>query len=116
MIAYGVRLNRTRLPQNLHRCLQIWLECRPDRQSDITEARKNRDLDIAVQDITSQVLQQHRHKVGRILCTLFAKGTRDIADDTNSDSAKLGIFMCFESGVEVGQECLDVGSKVGFKS
>lgn len=116
MIAYGVGFNRTRLPQDLHRRLQVRLECRPNRQSDIAEARKNRDLDITVQHVTSQVLQQHRHKVGRILCTLVAKGARDVADNTNSDSAKLGILVCFESGVEVGQECLDVGCKVGFQS
>ena len=102
MIAYGIRFNRTRLPQDLHRRLQIRLECRPNRQSDITEARKNRDLDIAVQHLTAQVLQQHRHEVGRILCTLFAKRTGNVADDANSDSAKLGILVCFESGVEVG--------------
>jgi len=56
MIAYGVRFNRTRLPQDLHRRLQVRLKRRPDRQSDITEARKNRDLDIAVQHVAAQVL------------------------------------------------------------
>lgn len=48
--------------------------------------------------------------------SLVAKSARDIADNTDSDCAELGILVRLERGIEVRQEGRDVGSKALLES
>jgi hypothetical protein len=59
-----------------------------------------------------QVLKHDSHERVGILCTLFCKGARDNADDTNCHSAQLCILMGLQSGVEVGKEGWMYGAKL----
>lgn len=43
---------------------------------------------------------------------LVAEGTTDVSDETDGCCAELGVFVCFESGVEVGEEGGDVGCEL----
>jgi hypothetical protein len=55
---------------------KVRLKCGTNGQCDIAEARQNGDLDVAVENVTLQVLEQHTHECGRVLHGLFAEGTR----------------------------------------
>lgn len=114
-ITYRVWLNRPSLPENTHRSLEVRLECRTNRDCEVTEARQDRDLDIAIQNITLKVLEEHAHEGAAVLRSLVAESARDIADDTDSNRAELRILVRLECRIEMREERRNIGSKALFE-
>lgn len=73
MDTHRVRLHGTRLPQDTHRRVQVRLERGADGHRDITEARQDGDLDVAVEDVALQVLEEHVHERARVLRGLITQ-------------------------------------------
>ena len=79
--------------------MQVRLKRWANRHREVTEARENGDLHIAVEHLALEVLEKNTHERLAVLRGLITERTRNVTDDADGDFAQLRVLVRLESGV-----------------
>ena len=94
---YRISPHGAGLLQYVDGSVEEWLKCAANGQSNVSEAAQDEGLDTSVKDGTLQICEQYFHKTLTIRYALIAKGSADIANESDRYGTQLVFLVRVQS-------------------